>query len=58
MKFCFGTVCWGGYLERYVDIFVNNYITLFRKLINSGVSYDNILEPRIVHNNEAVRSHG
>ena len=31
MKFCFGTVCWNGYLERYIDIFVNNYTTMYRK---------------------------
>ena len=52
MKFCFGTVCWGGYLERYIDIFVNNYITLFRKLIGLGVNYENIPDPRIVYNDD------
>ena len=34
MKFCFGTVCWNGYLERYVDIFINKYTTIYRKLIS------------------------
>lgn len=52
MIFCFGTVCWGGYLERYVDMFVNNYITLFRKLINSGVNYADIAEPKIIYNDD------
>lgn len=49
MKYCFGTVCWGGYLERYVDIFVNNYITIFRRLMSLGVNYEDIAEPRIVY---------
>ena len=53
VKFCFGTVCWGGYLERYIDIFVNNYITLFRKLISLGVNYNDIPDPRVVYNNDA-----
>lgn len=52
MKYCFGTVCWGGYLERYVDIFINNYITIFRKLMTIGVNYDDIAEPRIVYVNK------
>lgn len=52
MKFCFGTVCWGGYLERYIDIFVNNYITLFRKLIGLGINYEDIPDPRVVYNGE------
>jgi len=52
MKFCFGTVCWGGYLERYIDIFVNNYITLYRKLIGLGVSYENIPDPRVIYNGD------
>jgi len=49
MKFCFGTVCWGGYLERYIDIFANNYITLYRKLINLGINHDDITNPKIVY---------
>lgn len=49
MKFCFGTVCWGGYLERYVDIFINNYITLYRKLINLNIDYVDIADPKIVY---------
>ena len=52
MKFCFGTVCWGGYLERYIDIFVNNYITLFRKLIGLGINYEDIPDPRVVYNGD------
>lgn len=53
MIFCFGTVSWNGYLERYVDIFVNNYITIFRKLINLGINYNDIVPPKICYNNEA-----
>lgn len=49
MKYCFGTVCWGGYLERYVDMFVNNYIVIFRRLISLGINYEDIIEPRIVY---------
>lgn len=49
MKYCFGTVCWGGYLERYIHIFVNNYITLYRKLIDIGINYEDIIDPRIVY---------
>ena len=49
MKFCFGTVCWNGYLERYADIFVNNYITLYRKLISLGINYDDIANPKIIY---------
>ena len=48
MIFCFGTVCWGGYLERYIDIFVNNYITLYRKLIGIGINNADIANPKIV----------
>ena len=53
MKFCFGTVCWGGYLERYIDIFVNNYITIFRRLISLGINYEDIPDPKVVYNNDA-----
>lgn len=49
MKYCFGTVCWGGYLERFVDIFIDNYITIFRKLMSLGINYEDIAEPRIVY---------
>jgi hypothetical protein len=49
MKFCFGTVCWGGYLERYIDIFVNNYITIYRKLIGFNINHDDIADPKIVY---------
>ena len=49
MKYCFGTVCWGGYLERYIDIFINNYITMFRRLISIGINYEDIAEPRVVY---------
>lgn len=52
MMFCFGTVCWNGYLEKYVDIFVNNYITLFKKLINSGICYESIADPKICYTND------
>lgn len=52
MMFCFGTVCWGGYLERYVDIFVNNYITIYRKLIGLGINHANIADPKIVYCND------
>lgn len=52
MKYCFGTVCWGGYLERYVDIFINNYITLYRNLINLGIDFADIAEPKIVYNGD------
>lgn len=48
MIFCFGTVCWGGYLERYIDFFVNNYITLYRRLIHLGINHANIVNPKIV----------
>lgn len=49
MVYCFGTVCWGGYLERYIDIFVTNYITIFRGLLSTGVNYEDIADPRIVY---------
>lgn len=52
MKYCFGTVCWNGYLERYIDLFINNYITIFKGLINLGINYEDILEPRIIYNND------
>lgn len=51
MKYCFGTVCWGGYLERYVDIFINNYITIYRRLISLGINDEDIMEPKIVYVN-------
>jgi hypothetical protein len=38
-----------GYLEKYIDIFVNNYITIFRRLTSVGVNYEDIAEPRIVY---------
>ena len=52
MKFCFGTVCWGGYLERYIDIFANNYITLYRGLINLGANFADIADPKVVYNED------
>lgn len=52
MKYCFGTVSWNGYLERYVDTFVNNYITLYRKLISMGVNHCDIADPKIVYVND------
>lgn len=53
MKYCFGTVCWGGYLNRYIDIFANNYITIFKNLINLGVNFADIADPKVVYNNDA-----
>ena len=53
MIYCFGTVCWGGYLERYVDIFVNNYITIYRKLISLGINHADIADPKIVYCGDA-----
>lgn len=52
MKFCFGTVCWGGYLERYIDIFVNNYITMYRKLIGLGINHAAIVDPKVCYNGD------
>lgn len=52
MKFCFGTVCWGGYLERYIDMFANNYITLYRSLINLGINFADITDPKVVYNGD------
>lgn len=52
MKYCFGTVSWNGYLERYINIFVNNYITLYRKLISLGVNHCDIAEPIVVYTND------
>ena len=52
MKFCFGTVCWGGYLERYIDIFANNYITLYRGLTNLGANFADIADPKVVYNED------
>lgn len=54
MKFCFGTVCWGGYLERYVDMFVDNYITMYRKLINFNINHEDIADPKIVYCNDTL----
>ena len=52
MKYCFGSVSWSGYLERYVDIFVDNYIRLFKELIRVGVNYIDIADPIIVYAND------
>ncbi|MDE5539949.1 MAG: hypothetical protein K2J20_05635 [Bacilli bacterium] len=52
MKYCFGTVCWGDYLNRYIDIFANNYITIFRNLINLGANYEDIADPKVVYNDD------
>lgn len=52
MKFCFGTVSWSGYLERYIDIFVDNYIRIFKELIRVGVNYVDIADPVIVYAND------
>ena len=52
MIFCFGTVCWNGYLERYIDIFVNNYITIYRKLISLGINHADIVNPKVCYNGD------
>lgn len=52
MIFCFGTVCWNGYLERYADMFVNNYITLYRRLISLGINHVDIADPKICYNED------
>lgn len=54
MKFCFGTVCWGGYLERYIDLFVNNYVLLFKGLTSLDVAYHDIADPIVVCCNEEI----
>lgn len=48
MKFCFGTVCWGGYLERYINIFVDNYITIYRQLISLGINHADVANPKVI----------
>ena len=50
--YCFGTVCWNGYLERYIDIFATNFIRLYRRLINLGVDYADIADPKICYIND------
>ena len=52
MKFCFGTVCWNDYLERFIDIFVDNYITIYRKLISMGAYHNDIADPKVVYNGD------
>lgn len=52
MKYCFGTVSWSGYLERYIDIFVDNYIRLFKELIRVGINYVDIADPVVVYAND------
>ena len=52
MKYCFGSVSWSGYLERYVDVFVDNYIRLFKELIRVGVNYTDIADPIVVYAND------
>lgn len=52
IKYCFGSVCWGGYLERYINIFAQNYIKLFRSLISQEVNYDEIANPIVVYNGD------
>jgi len=54
--YCFGTVSWNGYLERYINIFVNNYITLYRGLIHLGINDCDIAEPKIICVNEVLGS--
>lgn len=52
MKYCFGTVCWNGYLERYINIFVDNYATLYRQLISLGVDHADIADPVVVYTSD------
>lgn len=52
MKYCFGTVCWGNYLNKYIDIFVNNYVTIFKNLIDLGVNYTDIADPKVIYNGD------
>ena len=52
IKYCFGSVCWGGYLERYINIFAQNYIKLYRSLIYQEISYDKIANPIVVYNED------
>jgi mRNA degradation ribonuclease J1/J2 len=54
MKFCLGSVCWGGYLERYINMFANNYIRLFRELISYGVNYTDIADPKVSCSGEVI----
>ena len=54
MKFCFGTVCWNGYLERFINIFVDNYITIYRRLTSMGANYEDIADPRVIYNNDEI----
>ena len=54
MKYCFGTVCWGGYLERYIDLFVNNYVLLYKGLIHLDVNHADIADPIIASINEEI----
>lgn len=54
MKYCFGTVSWGGYLERYIDIFVTNYTILYRSLISVGINHGDIADPKIVYCNDVL----
>ena len=54
MKYCFGSVCWNNYLERYVNTFVNNYITIYKKLLSLGIKKEDIAEPIICYKNEDV----
>lgn len=39
-------------MERYVNIFINNYVTIYRKLTSLGVNYSDIANPKIVYNND------
>ena len=41
-----------GYLKKYINVFVDNYITLYRGLISVGVNYEDIAEPKIVYCND------
>lgn len=50
--YCFGTVSWNGYLERYIDMFATNFIRLYRKLISLGVNYTDIADPKICYIND------
>lgn len=56
MKYCFGTVSWNNYLERYINIFVDNYIMLYRKLIHLGINHCDIANPKIICVNDKITS--
>lgn len=52
IKYCFGSVSWDGYLERYINIFAQNFIKLYRSLIAQNVNYEEIANPIVVYNGD------